>query len=172
MAASDYPNVVVKSGVAVAAVPVENKKEQRKYFGTVLTSKGYLPVFLVIDNHTSNSYLLAKEDLSYGPAGAPRSDLGDPSKPSKSDTAIKVMQYVPLFPVGLIAMAVVSNSFQPQENLLNKELQSTTISPGASAHGFIFIPVRWKGSSRNKIDLNVPMGISGSSQSVAFHLTI
>jgi hypothetical protein len=157
----------VKSDLAVAAIPIDNAQEQRKYFGLDFKSKGYLAVFLVIENHRSaDGFLLQKEGLMYGPAGSSGSSLADPAKLSSADKALSVASYVPLYGIGLLAHSMASKSKRLKQNILERELHSTTISPSASAHGFIFVPAHWTHSSRDKIQLGIPFVRSGSNDSV------
>ena len=40
----------------------------------------------------------------------------------------------------LLAMKLISDASWVQENIVKKELQSKTLSPGTSAHGFVYVP--------------------------------
>ena len=167
--ASEYPNIVVKSNLAVAAVPIDDTLDQYKYFGMDLKSKGFLAVFLVMENRASNdSFLLQKEALMYGPAGRSGSNLANPAKPSTADKALSVATYVPYY--GIMAHLMASKSQRLKQNLLEKELQSVTVSPSVSVHGFIFVPAHWKHSSRDKIQLGIPFVRSGSDDRITIDL--
>ncbi len=165
-----YDGVVTKSGLAVAVVPVEDPEDQHKYFGMDLKSKGYVPVLLVIENQTSgDSFLLGKEGLMYSPAGRSGSALADPSRPSKTDKALVVTSYFGVY--GIMASAMASKSKVLRQNILKSELQSTTLSPGTSAHGFIFVPGHWRNSLRDKINLTIPLTLSRTGEAVIMDLT-
>src|SRR3989442_1517862 len=100
---TEYANVVTKSGLAVAAVPMEDPQEQQKYFGMNLRSKGYIPVFLVGENQTSaDSFILRKEGLIYKQAGRSGSTLPDPARPSKTDKSLAAASYASYY--GIMAM--------------------------------------------------------------------
>jgi hypothetical protein len=169
--AREYPTLVQNSGLLVAAIPVESRQEQHKYFGIDLSSKGYLPVLVVIDNGSSISYLVDKTKLMYVPAGASGHWLPNAAKTPASETAIEVVSVAtPVF--GFVAHPVLSKLKGLRQHLLAIELQSATISPGQSVHGFIFIPVRGRDSSRPKVKVIVPATQSGTDRAVTLETTI
>jgi hypothetical protein len=167
--ATEYANVVKKLGLAVAVIPMEDPQDQHKYFGMDLQSRGYVPVFLVIENQTStDSFLLGKEGLMYSPAGRSASTLANPARSSKADKALVVAQVVPYY--GFLAAVMVSKSRELRLNILKRELQSTTLSPGTSAHGFVFVPAHWQHSLRDKIELTIPFNVPKSGETVIMDL--
>jgi hypothetical protein len=169
--AVEYGNVVSKSGIVVAAVPVEDPEDQRKYFGMDLKVKGYVPVFLVMENEAPvDSFLLGKEALTYSAAGISASTLANPGKSSKADKTLAVASYVPYY--GIMATVLASKSKELRQNILKTELQSATLSPGTSVHGFVFIPVPWRHSSRNKIELSISFKVPQSGEVVVIDLTV
>jgi len=65
--AGDYAVKVEKSGLTIGVQPVEDLKEQKTYFNTELTPKGFVPVFVVIQNgSTDDSFLFDKTGVTYG----------------------------------------------------------------------------------------------------------
>jgi len=56
-----------------------------------------------------------------------------------------------------------------QENIMKRQVKSKTLSPGASVHGFLYIPVPKKGP-REKIHLQVPMTRAGTSETFVMNL--
>jgi hypothetical protein len=69
----------------------------------------------------------------------------------------------------LAALRLISNATQVQQNILTKGLQSRTLSPGGSAHGFLYVRVP-KGSARQKIHLRIPVAWSASGDTLDFDL--
>jgi len=168
--AREYATVIIKSGLAVAVVPVEDRQDQHKYFGMDLRSRGCVPVFIVIENQTStDSFLLKREGLMYSPAGRSRSTLPNLAHPRKVDKVLAVAAVVPTI-YSFMATVMVSRAKEVRQNLLKTELQSMTLSPGASAHGFIFVPAHWEHSSRDKIQLAIPFARPGSSETMTVEL--
>ena len=79
--------------------------------------------------------------------------------------AVAAVPFVGLF----AALKIISNVSQVQQNLLKKEVQSTTLSPGTSAHGFLYIPVP-KDAPREKIHLRVPITRTGADEAFVLDL--
>jgi len=169
--AREYPTAIEKSGLVVAVVPVEDRKDQRTYFGIDLRSKGFIPILLVIENRTSQeSFLLNKEDLMYSPSGRSESALPNPAHPSRADKAVAIVGAVPMY--AFVATIAAARSKDLRQHLLRTELQSATLSPGVSVHGFIFVREQGGYSSRQKIQLTLPFRRSGSDEVVVIDPTI
>ena len=143
--------------------PVENPKDQDTYFHAALTAKGFLPVFIVIENNsTEDSFLFDKTSLTFG---------STPESRSKAGEGIGLVSAVAISPVGmLVAAKLISNASQVQENLLKKEVQSRTLSPGTSTHGFLFAPVPKKGF-REKLNLQVPITRLSTNEKLVLDLS-
>ncbi len=163
--ASSYAISTQTAGLTIGVEAVENIKEQQSYFHTALAPKGIVPVFVVIQNGPDgDSFLFDKTKVSYGAAD---SGVSTPKTGSKGGEAL-ALSAIPF--VGIIpAIKVISNASQVQQNLLMKELQSTTLSPGTSVHGFLYIPVQ-KNAVRQKIRLHVPISRAGTDESFVLDL--
>lgn len=171
-AVRDYPAAVERAGVVVAAVAVGNQPDQHTYFGISLQAKGYLPVFLVMKNETAHtSYLLDRQSLTYSIGKRSGSMSPSPSKASKADKAVNIAGNIPTVYTFMMAFAA-SKSKELRQNLLRAELQSATLSPGVSAHGFIFVPVHGKYPPPNQIRLTLPFMRSGTHEVMTIDLTI
>jgi hypothetical protein len=168
--AGEYPTAIEKSGYVIAAIPVEDRNEQRKYFGFDLRDRGLVPVFLVVENRTSDSSVLLKKDsLMYSPAGTSWSTLANAAKSSRIDKALTAFGYVPIY--GYMGAVASSKNKEHRQHLLEIELQSTTVSPGQSVHGFIFVPAKRRYSSRKKMQISIPLARSGSNDIVTIDAT-
>jgi hypothetical protein len=150
-----------RAGLTVGVLPLENLQEQKTYFRAELTPKGFIPVFLVIENGSAaDSFLFDKTNIGY--AG-----VSGNATPNGASRAGEKMAMVGLG--GLIAMKLIANATEVQENILKKEVQSRTLSPGASTHGFLYIPVPKKGA-RDTIHLQVPITKAGTSETFVLNL--
>ena len=90
---SDYPISTVKAGLMIAAIPLDAIKEQQTYFSTKLTPKGYLPVFIVMQNaSTEDSFLVKKDAITYRLLGATGSVASTPKTRSKAGETIAVAE--------------------------------------------------------------------------------
>jgi hypothetical protein len=157
-----------QAGVIVAVEPVEDLKDQKKYLGTELSTKGYLPVFLVVENGSGESLLFDKAKLTFGDGEATGTSL---QNRSQAGEAAGLMSAAAVSPAGLfIALKLIANASQVQQNMLKKEVQSKTLSPGTSVHGFLYIPIPKKGE-RATVRLHVPLGRVGTDDTTAVELT-
>ena len=163
--AVDYALSTESAGVTLGVQPVDDLKEQREYFNTELTPQGFVPVFVVIQNGSNgDSFLFDMSKVTYGPAD---SEISAPKVGMKRADAIAAA-FVPF--VGVFAAAkIISGVLQVQQNLLKKGIESTTLSSGASAHGFLYIPVS-KSTPRQKIRLRVPITKAGTDDTFVLDL--
>jgi hypothetical protein len=166
--AGDYSVKTEKFGLTIGIQPVEDLKEQKTYFHTELSPKGFVPVFVVIQNAVDgDSFLFDKSGITYGLAD---SSPSTPDARSKAGDKLAVVSMATLSLGGaLLAMKLISDASWVQENIVKKELQSKTLSPGTSAHGFVYVPVP-KNTSREKILLRIPVTRTGTDESIVLEL--
>jgi hypothetical protein len=150
--AKDCSASVENAGIVIGLEAVEAPQLQKAYFGVNLTRKGFVPVYVVIQNTMSaNSAIFDKTKVTYGDGAA------TPSVAKTGSGSGKAIAWsaVPFF--GPFAAAqVISDASQIQKNLLKKELRSTTLSPNVAIHGFLYIPTNPK-TGRKKIALRIPI---------------
>ena len=140
--AAEYTNKVAKAGLIVAVEPVEDPEQQKTYFGSHLSSAGILPVFIVIQNiSATDTYLFDKSAVGLG-------DAVEVTGKGGGNTALQ------LGSGGLVDP--VNSRIQHGENLMKKGVRSTTLSPGSSVYGFVYVPVP-KHAPRKKMHLQVPL---------------
>jgi len=168
--AASYAISAETSDLTIGLEPVEDLKDQKTYFDTELKPKGFIPVFLVMENKSKDdSFIFDKSAVTYGPAD---SGAATPNLHSKirDNTALGVLASLDSI-TAFVAMAKVNHASHIQANILKKELQSTTLSPAASTHGFLYIPAP-KSGPREKIHLRIPVTRMGSqgSESLALDL--
>jgi hypothetical protein len=150
--ASECAVTAQRSGLVIGVQPIENSYEQLTLFNIDLSSKGYISVYIVLENGSSrDSFLFDKTDIGY--ATIPRDGGGS----SQAGSA------------GLDVIKLISGSLKIQEILLKKQVHSMTLSPGESVHGFLYIPVS-AGASRQKVHLQVPIIKAGTSETHVLNL--
>ena len=161
--ASEYAVKAERAGLTIGVEPMEDLKAQKTYFNAELTPKGFMPVFIVVQNGSAtDSFLFEKGNVGYaGVASEATPKVG--SKVGQGMAAAGLG--------GIIAIKLIANATEVQENLLKQEVQSTTLAPGASVHGFLYIPVPKKGP-REKIHLQVPMTKAGTSETFVLNLIL
>jgi hypothetical protein len=165
--AGDYAVTAERAGLIIGVQPVEDPKEQKTYFHTELTPKGFIPVFIVMLNGSSgDSFLFDKTGITYGPVDS--NLLSTPkARPNRVESILLG---------GVFAGQAISNASEVQQNILKKELQSTTLSPGASVHGFLYVPVpeqsrlQDKTHPPQKLHLRVPITRASSGESLVLDL--
>lgn len=163
--AKDCRVITEKSGVVIGLDPVEISQDQKTYFGSDLGRKGFLPVFVAIENGmSSDSAIFDKGKVTYGSSASALSSVKTGTGAGKA----LALSAIPFFG-GFAGAQAISEASQIQNNLLKKELQSTTLSPGASVHGFLYIPIS-KNSPREKIALRIPVSKTGTDE--AFDLDL
>jgi hypothetical protein len=163
--AREYPISVENAGVVIGLEPVEDPQAQETYFHTDFKKKGVVPVFLVIENGTSaDDFIFDKTKVTYGPTD---SGISTP-QPKGGVGPVLAVSAIPF--VGIFAAAdIISKASRIQENLMKREIQSTTLSPGRSARGFLFIPIS-RTNSRGKTMLRVPISKAGTNETFNLNL--
>ena len=163
--AGEYSASTQTAGLTIGAEPVDDVEEQKNYFHTEFSKKGFVPVFLVIQNGSNgDNFLFDKAKVRYGPADNGVSTPKEGSKAGQS-LALAAIPFVGLF----ASLKVIQNASEVQQNFVRKELQSTTLSSGASASGFLYIPVP-KNTPREKIHLSVPITKAGTDETYVLDL--
>jgi hypothetical protein len=167
--AGEYAVTAEKAGLTIGVQPVEDPKDQKTYFNTVLTAQGFLPVFIVLQNGSSgDSFLFDKTGVTYGPADSSLS--ATPKAGEKAADGVALVSGLAISPPGLVVAAILSmKASQVGHNILKKEVQSKTLSPGVSAYGFLYVPVP-KNDPRQKTRLRVPITRTGTDESFVLDL--
>lgn len=189
--ANNYLLSVTKSGFTIAAHPLTDSKEQATYFGLKLIERGYLPVFIVARNNSArDSFLLTKDTISHHVSGESAAGLLTPEVHSKAGNNLVIADAAagavvaiggavaagaggggnPV-PLGLIGLDLVSKAADIQHNLLKKELQSKTLSPGASTHGFLYVRAP-ENLAKREIHLQISIAPLNAEEPIRFNLMI
>ncbi len=155
--ASDYANKVAEGGLIVAVEPVEEPGQQKMYFNFRLSSKGILPVLIVIQNTSAtDSYLFDRSAVGLGDAGGPT------GKGGRKTASLRTSG-------GLVDLSLINDVTDVRDNLMKKEVRSKTLSPGSSVYGFVYVPVPTD-AARGKIHLQVPLTNAQSGETEVVNL--
>jgi len=167
--AGEYAVTAEKAGLTVGVQPVEDLKDQKTYFNTVLTAHGFLPVFIVLENGSSgDSFLFDKTSVTYGPADSSISTT--PKAGEKAAQVVEIGSMATISMAGYVAAAfLVAHASQVRQNILKKEVQSKTLSPGESTSGFLYVPLP-KNASRQKTRLRVSITMAGKEEPLVLDL--
>jgi hypothetical protein len=111
---------------------------------------------------SGDSFLFDKTAVTYGPAD---SNLSTPPKAGeKAAQVVEIGSMAAISMAGYVASAfLVAHASQVRQNILKKEVQSKTLSPGVSASGFLYVPVP-KNAPRQRIRLRVPITMAGTDE--------
>jgi hypothetical protein len=171
--ADDYPVKAQAAGVTIGAQAVDEKEDQKNYFHTELSSSGFVPVFVVIQNRSKDdSLLFDKAAITYGVGNS--SIIAKPKAGTKGAKTVEFASAAALTygVVGdFVAVAMFAKASRIQQNLVVKEIQSGTLGPGEAAHGFLYIPASKKGP-REKIHLQFTVTWVGSGKTSVLDVTL
>ena len=172
----NYAHAAKRSGIIVAVERL-GAKEQRIYLGVDLTKRGYLPLFVVLWNHSEASWLVRKDAIGYGVSnGVPEVKSRAGEGAVITDLALHTAAAAALAPVGgmnpipiLSSMGLdrISRAADVRQNLLRRELQSKTLSPSARTSGFIYVPVQ-----NQPVRVQITLTRAGSSEVEIFELDV
>ena len=133
-----------RDGLEVIVQPFTDAQENEKYFGIDFKKMGYIPILLIARNSsTNNSFILKKEQVSIK-IDNPDENGGVSLNKQLSDQkeeleeAATVAAYMLLPVISMFALNDKLNIKEIERNLLEKEFQTSTVSPGKKAHGFIY----------------------------------
>ena len=142
--AGEYADKVAKAGLIVAVESVEDPEQQKTYFNSHLSSKGMLPVFIIIQNNSATDTYL------FDSSGVGLADVVEINSPGARQSRAR------LGSGGLVDLTQITEVTEVRENMMKKELRSKTLSPGSSVHGFVYVPVPIN-APRPKTHLQVPL---------------
>jgi hypothetical protein len=180
LAASEYPSYQEQQGIGLAVVPIFDTSSQKKYLGVNLLAQGFLPVYVIIENHASpqSAFLLRDQMLYAHDDFAPVSRGQEQARPSPSGVVDTIAEGSALWGgvlgfVGIeVALHLVSNVSDVRMNLLKKELRSQTIAPGKAGNGFVFVPTGKGGKPAKELSLDVPVKAGASGEDIHFYSRI
>ena len=165
---AEYSVKAEQPNIAIGLEPVETAKEQETYFHTKLAPKGFLPVFIVLTNTSASStFVFDKSKITLGDASSAETM---PMVHSKAGEITAVASVAAISMVGaIVAIKLMANATNVQQNILKRELQSKTLSPGQSTHGFLYLQMP-KNGERGRIRLRVPVIQAGTTDSTVLDL--
>ncbi len=147
-APGEYANTVARSGLVLAVEPIVDGATSQRYFGTDLGDANIVPVLVVAENRSTASFLLDKnqiELLTPKPALEEAVSEGGAEAAMTASVAalgVGMVAFLPLAVAAIPAMFAVGKELSDlsatEHQLLTSELQSTTLSPGKRAHGFVY----------------------------------
>lgn len=174
-AANSYQHAVDQSDVVVAAEVVSDTESQKKYFHVDFTKKNYLPIFVVLNNQSSTSSLIVKpEEIGVSSGQDQTSSNGDvASGRSKAGERIELASAIAISLPGLVvANYMMEKALDVRQNILKKELRGVTLSPGQSAHGFVYIPLQELTHDVGRLTMRVRVHRPGEDKPIDIEISL
>lgn len=152
---------------------MNDPNESEKYFGVNFKDTEIYPILLVIQNTGEDSYIIEKESASLTTEDAyieaQKQDLktalnmektgSSIAEPAAVATAAGILIFLPLailaIPISLFGSNMTCNAQEIKRNMLENEFQTTTLSKGRSAHGFLYFQRPKAQNSGDKLILSV-----------------
>ena len=173
--AKDYPGALTIAGVTVGVEPLANPAGQKQYFNVDFSKKGFLPVFVVVENASPDeSFILKREDIGVYAAGEEQSNSGEVvSGRSKTGENLGLASSIVLSVPGmLIAAHLIVKATEVRQNLIKKELRSSTLSPSQVNRGFVYVPLPADPGKLAHLRMRVRLMKAGSDQPTDFEFPI
>jgi hypothetical protein len=149
----------------IGVQPIEDLKDQKTYFNIESTPKGFIPVYIVLENRSSvDSFIFDKTAIKLGQGGSSYSSPKTLMNAGKTTAIDSGTVFVPLAG-SIFAIIAFNNADAVRQNTMAKEVQSKTLSPGVSVQGFLYVPVPKKGP-REKIHLQIPVTRTGTGETL------
>ncbi|MCP4991143.1 MAG: hypothetical protein GY928_35345 [Colwellia sp.] len=167
-------NSITKEGLFVAIKPLTDKTEIKKYFGTDLLSKNILPVFVIAENNTtSSSFILFKDKISLRQKDASLAGDSDYTEArNPEDTAVAVAGGISFFvpAVQIVALPfltpLIAQSNEIEHNILSKELQTKTLSPGKKIQGFAYFQIPSNDINLEQFSVHIEALVTKSKETI------
>ena len=182
-----YNHLKSNNGLQVVVHPITDKDEQDKYFGTHLTDKGVLAVYVRAENHNPmNSFVLSGDKIALvnlsSKESLEKANKEDAADPAVGRTLAQVsviaiwFSALILVPLAAVAAGVGSqmavNAAMVQYGVASSELFTRTVSPGKSVDGFVFFKIPDKKINPNEFLLSVQAIELGASATHNFEFAL
>jgi hypothetical protein len=154
--ALEYAKKAIRPGLVVALEPLENIEQQKRYFNASLSSRGILPVLIVIQNTSpTETYFFDKSGIGLAEAvGA----TGEHSLKAANVLNSGGLVDITLIRIGALRIA-----------MSKREVRSRTLTPSSSVSGFFYVPVP-ADAPRKEMHLQVPLTSAQTGETQVINL--
>lgn len=174
-AAKEYSGAITIAGLTVGVEPLADPAAQKRYFGANLSEKGFLPVFMVIENGSpGESFILMREDVGTYVGGEQEPTSGEVvSGRSRFGEDYMLLSAITLSIGGMaIASHFMAKATQVRQNVIKKELRSSTLSPSQMNRGFVYVALPPDPAKRRYLRMRVRVTKVGTDQPIDFEFPI
>jgi hypothetical protein len=180
--AERYKYYKIQQGLKIAIDPYFQADKVENTFGTNMLNDGYLPIFVVLENHNADtSFYIKKDAISFSEL-----TLGELEK--LKDENIKIENIIAdisrqIYPIGrnfslavwgtyLIAkeLSNIQKTEVIRHNVVKQTLMEKTVNPGGSNSGFIYVNIK-DNSTRNFL-LTIKASDFKSKKDINFYFVI
>lgn len=138
---ASYARNAIVEGISVGIVPLDHAESQKEYFRVDFSRRGFLPVFVVIESKAAEDVVFRRDEvaiLTPGKEGGTEKNIV--SGRSKAGEGLMIASAAALSLAGeFIAMHMMVKATEIRQNIIRRELRSTTIPPNTAVHGFIYL---------------------------------
>jgi len=139
-----------RAGIAVAVEPILDEVTSKKIFALDLPRLGFIPVYVLVRNLAGNPVLLQKTSIELVLPGQTAMPAGEiPALASAARTnAAAVLGWTAILvvPIAAIPTLVLQDMelrrAETTKRMTEFELPDRTLTPGGSAFGFVYLPVK------------------------------
>src|ERR1035437_6481559 len=140
----EYRGASTIAGVTVGVEPLSDPAAQKQYFKVDFAKKNFLPVFVVVeDGSPADDFILKREDIGVYAGDEEESKSGQVvSGRSKTGENVALASAIVMSPAGFIVAGILMvRATEIRQNIIKKELRSSTLSPGQANRGFVYVPL-------------------------------
>jgi len=174
-AAKEYPGAQTIAGVTVGIEPLKDLEDQKHYFKEDFGKNNFLPVFVVVENASAGDRIIVKHDDIGVYAGEEKLAKSRPVASGRS-TAGEAIAPVVEISLSLGGMAVagylMARAADIRQNVVKKELRSSTLSAGQKDQGFVYLPLPSDPERRKHLQMRVRVIKVGSDQPIDFEFPL
>lgn len=190
----DYPKgtttstakAITLKNLSIATKPITDKDELDNYFGTNLLELGIVPIYVISENKSSEaSFVISKDgvllkstanDITQGVK------TDDQSATGKTLGIVGASSFI-LTPVGglFVGLPMIyygsklkSDAVIIKQNIVKKQLQTRTVSPGKTVDGFVYFqfPDRESINRLSEFSISIEILEIGSNELVTFTIKL
>jgi hypothetical protein len=173
--AKEYPGAQTIAGVTVGIEPLSDPAGQKHYFKEDFLKSNFLPVFVVVENASSGDRIIVKHDDIGVYAGEEKLAKSGPVASGRSTTGEAIAPVVEIglsLPGMVVAGFLMARAADIRQNVVKKELRSSTLSPGQKDQGFVYLPLPKDPERRKHLRMRVRVMKVGSDEPIDFEFSL
>jgi hypothetical protein len=169
ISADQYSHFQVQEDLAIGANAITTVSEQERLLGVNFVKEGILPVYVKAENRSPiRSYIITTDKTSvYNDRGAINTSDSATSIPNKMEDTAGKLEFISLW-----FLQMRNEATAIRENMANRALVSTTLSPKESTEGFVFFNAPIDALSSKQWALHIEAQVQGSTRHLEFAIPL